>query len=207
MATGPGARPGVPSERWGKGQGERDPPGPPASPPPPSPSSGLCWEAGIGFLAGTMRGPAARRRGATAGLFPRPYSLVPRRGSRRGQLGPQGSQGTARGLTGGALGLEPGAVPRACAQRGARGILSGRRGRHPAGGRRGMGAAHGSGVRAEAPSWGGKKREGDEQRSISCPQQRPGGAVSPPLGTHRPPDCHGEEDRERPAPQHVSTTS
>lgn len=31
--------------------------------------------------------------------------------------------------------------------------------------------------------------------------------MSPPLGTHRPPDCHGEEDHEHPAPQHASTTS
>lgn len=53
---GPGARPGIPSERWGKGLGEKGPPcvrPPPSLKPPASPPflgfvcqqrSGFCWE-------------------------------------------------------------------------------------------------------------------------------------------------------------------
>jgi len=177
MATGAGSSSRHPQRAMGEGAGrERTP----LSRPPPRtscqlPSSGLCLQAGIGFLPGTMPGPRVLPPSLTR---TRLSPVWPSNTIRRLILG----QGDGRGgLTGGRARevgvrrLRAGAAPRTGGHRGARGIVSLRRGRHPAGGRRSGaahgGAAHGTGGRAgdPPPSWG-KEREKEISSQISPPR-------------------------------------
>lgn len=62
-----------PASNGGRGREKGTPPHPSPLEHPPL-SSGLCWEAGIGFLAGTILGA-----GGHGWAFPQPYSLAPLR--------------------------------------------------------------------------------------------------------------------------------
>lgn len=139
-----------PASNGGRGREKGTPPHPSPLEHPPL-SSGLCWEAGIGFLAGTMLGA-----GGHGWAFPQPYSLAPLRIWTPWAGGATGLGDSIR-LTRRAA---DGCCPRPSGHRGAQGIVSVRRGRHPAGRQWGMGTAHtlGSKLRGKGKGGGGEVR-------------------------------------------------
>lgn len=159
--------PASPASDGGRGREKGTPPRPPGAPPPP-----FFWA----LLGGRDRVSGrnnAWRRGPWLGFSPTLFISAIKELDTVGwrSHGAWGQLGDRAGLTSRAA---DGCCPRLSGHRGARGIVSMQRGRHPAGKQWGMGTAHTSGSKLR-----GKRKGESGGKEDSCP------TTSPPVDLHR----------------------
>lgn len=167
--SGAGSSSQRPQRAMGEGAGRKGPPLGPLEHPPPPP---FFWA----LLGGRDRVSGrnnAWRRGPWLGFSPALFISAIKELDTVGwrSHGAWGQLGDRAGLTSRAA---DGCCPRLSGHRGARGIVSMQRGRHPAGKQWGMGTAHTSGSKLR-----GKRKGESGGKEDSCP------TTSPPVDLHR----------------------